>query len=77
MALTYTQARQQKDWLKGALKCEFANSTISVGLASGPHDFAIRIIGKVDVSTLVANKVREWLPQSNPDVRYVNYIKPA
>ena len=77
MALTYTQARQQKEWLKGALKREFANSTISVGLASSPHDFAIRVIGKVDVSSLVRKKVHELLPQSNPDVRYVNYIKPA
>ncbi len=77
MALTYTQARQQQDWLKGALKREFANSTISVALGRSPHDFTICVIGKVDVTPLVRKKVRELLPQSNPDVRYVNYLKPA
>lgn len=77
MALNVTEARLKKDWLKGELKREFANSTISVGLANAPHDFAIRVIGKVDVSSLVKNKVQQWLPQSNPDVRYVSYLKPA
>lgn len=77
MALTATEARAKKDWLKGELKKEFANATISVGLAPAPHDFAIRVIGKIDITTLVNSKVRQWLPQSHPDVRYVNYIKPA
>lgn len=77
MALTATETRAKKDWLKSELKKEFANATISVGLAPAPHDFAIRIIGKVDISPLVKTKVQQWLPQSHPDVRYVTYIKPA
>ncbi len=77
MALTAIEARAKKDWLKGELKREFANSTISVGFANAPHDYAIRVIGKVDVSSLVKSRVQQWLPQSNPDVRYISYIKPA
>lgn len=77
MALTPAQAQQEKDWLKGELKKEFANATISVGLAKAPYDFSIRVIGKIDISSLVKTKVQQWLPQSDPDVRYVNYIKPA
>lgn len=77
MALTVSEARQKKDWLKGVLKKEFANAALSVGLAGVPHDFAIRVIGGIDISPLVKTKIRQWLPQSNPDIRYVDYIKSA
>lgn len=79
MTLTVAEATRKKEWLKGQLKSEFGSkgATFSVGLSGGQHDFVIRVMGSKDISFTVKRKVLEWLPQSNPDVRYISHIKPV
>lgn len=76
MPLSPDEVRVKKQWLKDSLKKEFNTSVFSVGVAAAPHDFAIRVMGAADISYQVNRKVKDLLPQSNPDVRYINYIKP-
>lgn len=77
MALSPDQAGARKLWLKNQLRKEFKNAVFSVQLArTPPYDFTIHVIHGVDISGLVKNRVHHLLPQANPDVRYVDYLKP-